>query len=139
MNDPMLPEGCTEFYNKWNAIYGPGAPKDAHREIMFPETYGYNMIDCWRVGVEAAGTFEAAAVRDALLAMPSTPHILGETVWWGKEMYGVDHAAAPPQFIAAMQDGVLKIVAVIDFIDWWENNKVNIIDKFTEAGLMYWQ
>lgn len=137
-DDPILPDTAHDFWDRWHDRFGPGAPEDENRAFNSADWYSYGYVNNWERGVEAAGTFEADAVKEALLAM--TPfHAYGATGWWGKELQGVSQAVAVAQFLTEVQDGKHVGVTEIDFFAWLDASIEPITKWMGEYEVLWWQ
>jgi branched-chain amino acid transport system substrate-binding protein len=138
-DDAILPETAHKFWDDWHARFGPGGPEDENREFTSADWYSFGYCNTWELGVEAAGTFDADAVREAIMALDPPFHVYGAVGWWGEELQGVNQTVAIRQFITEVRDGKHVAVAEIDFFDWLEENVAPIVNWMGEYKVLWWQ
>jgi branched-chain amino acid transport system substrate-binding protein len=150
MNDPMVPAACHDFYNKWMARFGPGAPEDVHAEMYLLDYYSYETLKIWQWAVEQAGSVEPAAVKAIWDTADSNPdrlgrqipgHLYGEATWWGEGCWGIEHALLVPVYVnkATMPNGDPKTMAVVDVAGWIMEHEDVFIKHMENWGCMYYQ
>lgn len=133
-----------DFYNKWMARYGPGAPGDLYRAIT-PIDWLYTIgMQVWIAGVEAAGTFDAEAVIEAAKAQEEIPSWLGPITWpeteKQEEIFGIDNLYQPPIHVCEIQpDGLRRIIDVQDFWGWYDEYGDILLRHCEEEGVLWWQ
>lgn len=121
--DEGLPAECKTYYDDWLAIYGPGAPKDVKRDFI-PMDWEYAaQLMLWAWAAQGAETVEPAELTAWLLAQDPVPHFLGESHWWGEEVFGINTSLLSPQYITEVHDGQNVTMADYNLADWWEQNK----------------
>jgi branched-chain amino acid transport system substrate-binding protein len=139
-----------DFYRKWAAIYGPGAPHDQFRAMISVDWLYQNAVEVWMRGVEAAGTFDTDEVMAALRAMDEIPVMTGPHIWTDKiglELYGIANVIEPPFFITTpilepqpdAIGGDRKVLDTFRFSDWYSEHGDILLEELEERGLMYWQ
>ena len=128
-----------EFIREWRARYGPGAPKDVHRQITGIDWDHVITLMVWAEGAQLAGTFDPDAILATLRAQKSFQTILGPAKMYGKEMWGLDNMISPPIPITEVRNGVKRIQAVVRFEPWFESRKDQIIKVVQEKGQMWYQ
>lgn len=141
LDDPSLLASTLEYYEKWLARYGPGAPEDVQRASQSID-YMYMMeAMIWEHGVKLADSFDPTAVRDALLANPTCPHLFGEGAWWGEEIYGVNTCLGWKQMVSEVRGGKVVPQAYYSPSEWFhEGNNAELALKYLEeAHLLWWQ
>lgn len=150
MNDPMVTEQCHEFYDRWMARFGPGAPEDVHAEMYLLDYYSYETLKLWQWAVAEAGSIEPAAVKavwDTADADPAKPgrqipgHMYGTGTWWGEKIWGINHALLTPMYVqkCTMPNGDAQTMAVVDVADWIMKNEDVFIKHMEAWGCMYYQ
>ena len=137
--DPSAPAAMKELYAKWVARYGPGAPEDVGRAAYSIDWLYTAQAMIWEEGVRLAGTLDGTAVRDALLAQESIPHLGGTAVWWGDEVFGVSNHALVPESVSEFRDGKEVTVGWYDIADWYDTYGEYVIPWMEEYGMMYYQ
>jgi len=125
------------FYQEWLTRYGPGAPKDVHRQITGIDWDHVITLRVWAYGAQLAGSFDPDAILAALRAAPAFPTILGPAKMYGKDMWGIDNMISPPIPINEVRNGTKRIQAQIRFEPWFEANKDEIIAVVREKGQMW--
>lgn len=126
-----------KFYNDWLKRYGPGGPDDVHRGITGIDWDHVIMLRLWAKGVQLAGSFNPDKVLAALRNEDSLLTILGPGKMSGKEMWGIDNMIATPIPFNEHRGGIKRIQAVIDFSNWFEARKDEIIAVVRKRGQMY--
>jgi len=137
--DPSAPEPMKDLYQKWEARYGPGGPEDVGRSAYSIDWLYTAQAMIWEEGVRLAGTLDDTAVRDALLAQESIPHLGGTAVWWGEEVFGANHHALVPESVSEFQGGKEVTVGWYDIKDWYDTYGGSVIPWMEEYGVMYYQ
>jgi branched-chain amino acid transport system substrate-binding protein len=134
--DEGLPPECQTYYDDWMEIYGPGAPEDVKRDFI-PMDWEYAaQLMIWGWAAQGAGTVEPAALTEWLLAQDPVPHFLGESHWWGEEVFGIDTSLLSPQYITEVHDGQNVTKGEYNLADWWDQNKEITIKWLDEYGLL---
>jgi branched-chain amino acid transport system substrate-binding protein len=139
-----------DFYRKWAAIYGPGAPDDQFRAMISVDWLYQNAVEVWMVGVEAAGTFDIDEVMAALKAMDEIPVMTGPHVWTdeiGLDLFGIANLIEPPMFITTPiltpEPGAIggdrKVLDTFWFSDWYAEHSDILVSELEERNLMWWQ
>jgi len=139
-----------DFYRKWAAIYGPGAPQDEFRAMISVDWLYQNAVEIWMAGVEAAGTFDADEVMAALKAMDEIPVMTGPHVWTdeiGLELYGIANMIEPQFFITTPLltpdpdaiGGDRKVLDTFRFSDWYSEHGDILLEELESRELMWWQ
>ncbi|MBA7483976.1 hypothetical protein ES707_19493 [subsurface metagenome] len=139
-----------DFYRKWAAIYGPGAPQDEFRAMISVDWLYQNAVEVWMAGVEAAGTFDADEVMAALRAMDEIPVMTGPHIWTdeiGIEVLGIANWIEPPFFITTPLltpdpdaiGGDRKVIDTFRFSDWYSEHGDILLEELESRGLMWWQ
>lgn len=139
-----------DFYRKWAALYGPGAPNDQFRAMISVDWLYQNAVQVWMAGVQAAGTFDTDQVIAALKAMDEIPVLTGAHRWTneiGLELFGIANLIEPPMFITTPLltpdpnaiGGDRKVLDTFSFSDWYEEYGDILLAELEARGLMYWQ
>lgn len=138
-DDPWWGSGSVQhqFYEDWMKRYGPGAPEDVKRAITGIDWDHVIMLKVWAEGVKRACSFEAEKVVEALRESESIDTILGAGKFTGAEMWGLDNMIATPVPVNEHRDGVKRVQAVLDFFEWFEPRKKEIIEHVRSKGMMF--
>ena len=141
LTDLSLPQRSRDYFKKWLASYGPGAPEDIGREPMPIDHQYANEAWVWEYGVKLADSFEPRAVRDALLAAKEVPTQYGMGIWWGEEIVGVNYLLAHPTGIIQIEGTKYVAKTYLDHRDWFNegNNAEIALKHLEEKGLLWWQ
>ncbi|MEQ9487917.1 MAG: ABC transporter substrate-binding protein [Alphaproteobacteria bacterium] len=140
-DDPWWGEGSFQhrFYQNWMKRYGPGAPEDVHRGITGIDWDHVIMLRLWAKGVQLACSFDPDAVISALQNEPYVETILGPGPMSGEDMWGINNMVATPIPINEVRDGVKRVQAQINFENWFQPRKEEIIKVVEEKGQMHYQ
>ncbi len=139
-DDPWWGDGSVQhkFYEDWIKRYGPGGPEDVHRGITGIDWDHVIMLRVWADGVKRACSFDADKVIEALRSADSIDTLLGEGKFTGgEEMWGINNMISTPVPVNEHRDGVKRVQAVLDFLEWFEPRKEKIIEHVRSKGLMY--
>jgi len=139
-----------DFYRKWEAIYGSGAPQDEFRAMISVDWLYQNAVQVWMIGVEAAGTFDTDEVLAALKAMDEIPVMTGPHIWTpeiGTELFGTTNLIEPSMFITTpilepvpgSIGGDREVLATFRFSDWYEEHGDILVEEMESRGLLGWQ
>ncbi len=144
-NDPWWgdPSPQLDFYQKWTAKYGPGAPEDVfRRQGPIDWLYGSG-LQVWLKGVELAGTLDADEVLTALRAQESLDILQGPIYWpeAALDIWGIQNLYEPLQVACEITpDGLRRIQKEMDlWNDWYPENKDILLRHLEEAGVLWWQ
>ena len=138
-DDPYWGEGSVQhkFYNDWIARYGPGAPEDVKRGITGIDWDHVIMLKVWAEGVRMACSFDPDKVIEALRAAETVETILGSGPFTGAEMWGIDNMVSTPIPVNEHRGGIKRVQKVLDFPEWFEPRKAQIIEHVRSKGLMF--
>lgn len=138
-DDPWWGEGSVQhkFYDDWMKRFGPGAPEDVHRAITGIDWDHVIMLEVWAQGVQLACSFDPDKVIEALHNAESIETLLGAGKFTGSEMWGLNNMIATPVPVNEHRDGVKRVQVVLDFFEWFEPRKVEIIEHVRSKGLMF--
>jgi len=139
-----------DFYRKWAALYGPGAPHDQFRAMISVDWLYMNAVQVWMDGVEAAGTFDTDQVMAALKAMDEIPTMTGPHIWTDKiglDILGIANWIEPPMFITTPitepQPGAIggdrRVLDTFRFSDWYEEYGDILKAELESRDLMWYQ
>lgn len=102
------------FYEEFNRRY-PGSWSAVSWEYA-------SILDLWKAAVESAGNFEPLRVLAALKAGGRGKHVFGEARWWGRSLFGIDHALVGDWPVVQIQGGKARIVEYLSIPDWWDRH-----------------
>jgi len=139
-----------DFYRKWAAIYGPGAPDDRFRAMISVDWLYQNAVEVWMAGVEASGSLDNNDVMAALKAMDEIPVMTGPHIWTdeiGQEMFGIANMIEPPMFITTPLltpdpeaiGGDRMVLDTFRFSDWYAEHGDILLAELEARNLMWWQ
>ena len=95
------------------------------------------ILDLWKAAVETAGTFDPLAVLAAVKAGGIGKHVFGDARWWGKKLFGIDHALVGNWPVVRITDGKARIVAYRSIPDWWDRHGDLLIREMRELEQMW--
>jgi branched-chain amino acid transport system substrate-binding protein len=128
-DDTMAPQLIRDFrahYDKnWPGEWNPYNPMP------------YGDILTWKIGVEAAGSVDPTAVRDALLATNPIEHpVWGTAYWGGKEIWGANTQLFTDNVVVRFHGGKNLMVAKYSYSDWYQKNKDLVVSTMKREGWM---
>ncbi len=136
-----------DLYAEWQARYGPGAPEDLNRSFFFMDVFDWFNAQVWQWGVESCGSLDSTIVRDWLMAQPVVPHPMGDAVWGGEKVFGVngscfyDYPVSVVKVTAEYPDGVNETVGMFNIGDWLAvdggKNADLVLKWMSEFGVVY--
>lgn len=144
LDDPWWgePSPQHDFYNKWMARYGPGAPEDQFRRMTPCDWLYVAAVQVWAYGVEAAGTFDAEAVVAAAKAAGEIPTLQGPAIFpaAAEEVFGIDNLYEAPLYVCTItSDGERRIVSGVDFWGWYDQYGDILLTELEESGVAWYQ
>ena len=125
------------FYKEWLKRYGPGAPEDVKRAITGIDWDHVILLRVWAQGAQLAGSFDPDAILAALRKEAQIPTILGPAAMAGKDMWGIDNMLSPPIPINEVRSGTKRIQAQVNFDNWFNSRKEQIIKVVRDKGQMW--
>ncbi|MBN1426498.1 ABC transporter substrate-binding protein [Candidatus Fermentibacteria bacterium] len=130
-DDPKLPKYCHDFYAEYTQRW-PGQWGAVSWE------YAAN-LDIWKFGVESADSIDPMEVFKALKSAETIPHVYGEGVWSGKEIWGIDNFLATPWHNTEVRNGKHVIVNTQPILGWFyqPGNKEILLKHLKAAGVYY--
>jgi branched-chain amino acid transport system substrate-binding protein len=96
-----------------------------------------SIMDLWKAAAEKAGTAEPAAVLAAMKEGGKGPHIFGEALWWGEDLFGIDNALVGNWPVVAIEDGKARIKAFRSIPAWYEKHG-ELLKKHMSAYGQLW-
>jgi len=138
-NDPHWAKDSPQrkFYEEWTKRYGPGGPDDVKRGITGIDWDHVIMLKVWAQGVKLACSFEAEKVVKALQGAKSINTLLGAGAFTGAEMWGLNNMISTPVPVNEHRNGVKRIQKILDFAEWFEPRKEQIIKHVRSKGMMF--
>ncbi len=118
-----------QFYETFNRRY-PGSWSAVSWEYAA-------ILDLWKAAVEMAGTFEPVSVMAAMKAGGTGHHVFGEARWWGKRLFGIDHALVGNWPVVLIRDGKARIAEYRSILDWWDRHGDTLIEEMRTLGQMW--
>ena len=130
LNDPMVNfTQPNEFYEEFNRRF-PGTWSAVSWEY-------FAILEQWREAVESARTVEPISVLAAMKAGGVGRHVFGDARWWGKELFGINHALVGNWPVVAIRGGKARIVAYKSIPDWWDRHGPLLIKHMRALGQMW--
>lgn len=133
-DDPMMQgsdvnfANAAEFYRIYNERY-PGAWNAVSWEYA-------GILEMWKRGIEAAGSFEPMDVFQQLKSWDTVPHVYGPAKWWGKDFFGVDNAPIGRWPVVQMQNGKAKILELANIMAWLDQHQDVLYRHFKELNMV---
>lgn len=130
MNDPgvnfqdangFFQEYSKRFPNQWGAVSWEYA----------------SIMDLWKDAAETAGSAEPDAVLTAMLDDGKGKHAFGDAIWWGKELFGIDHALVGRWPVVMIQDGKARIQEFGSIPEWYDKHGELLIKHMRAYNQMW--
>ena len=118
-----------EFYQEFNRRY-PGSWSAVSWEYA-------SILNLWKAAVESADTFEPPSVLAAMRAGGMGKHAFGDARWWGRQLFGVDHALVGNWPIVVIRNGKARIVEYRSIPKWWDKNGDLLLKEMRALGQMW--
>ena len=118
-----------EFYREFNRRY-PGRWSAVSWEYAA-------ILELWKSAVEVARSVEPLAVLAAMKAGGYGRHVFGDARWWGRKLFGIDHALVGNWPVVQIQNGKARIVDYRSIPDWWDRHGDLLIAEMRELGQMW--
>ncbi len=96
-----------------------------------------SILELWKSAVELASTAEPVSVLAAMKSGGSGKHAFGEAKWWGRELFGIDHALLGNWPVVEIHDGKARIIEFRSIPDWWAKNSEILIKHMRALGQMW--
>ncbi len=134
-DDPALNDACVnftrpnEFYEEFNRRY-PGNWSAVSWEYA-------SILDLWKAAVETACTFEPVSVMAAMRAGGTGKHAFGDARWWGRQLFGIDHALVGNWPVVVIHSGKARIAEYRSIPQWWDRHGDLLIDEMRSLGQMW--
>ena len=95
------------------------------------------ILEMWRNAVETIQTVEPLPVLSAIKMGGIGHNVFGEARWWGRELFGIDHALVGSWPVVRIKDGRARIVEFRSVLDWWDQHG-EILKKHMRAYGQMW-
>lgn len=95
------------------------------------------ILDLWKAAVESAGTFAPLAVMAAMKAGGTGKHAFGDARWWGRQLFGIDHALVGNWPVVVIRDGKARIAEYRSIPQWWDRHGALLIKEMRDLGQMW--
>ncbi len=118
-----------EFYREFNRRF-PGSWSAVSWEYA-------SILDLWKEAVESAGSFEPVSVMAAMRAGGTGKHVFGDARWWGRQLFGIDHALVGNWPVVVIRDGKARIAEYRSIPTWWDRHGALLMKEMRELGQMW--
>ena len=95
------------------------------------------ILELWKSAVEIAGSVEPLAVLAAMKAGGYGRHVFGDARWWGRKLFGIDHALVGNWPVVQIQDRKARIVGFGSVPDWWDRHGAMLIEEMRNLQQMW--
>lgn len=130
LNDPQVNfTRPNEFFAEFNTRY-PGSWSAVSWEY-------YAILEQWKTAVENAHTFEPVSVLAAMKSGGVGKHVFGDAEWWGRELFGINHALVGKWPVVVIRDGKARIAEFRSIPDWWARHSDLLIKHLRDRGQMW--
>ena len=97
----------------------------------------FAILEMWRKAVERIQTVEPATVLSAMKMGGFSRNVFGEARWWGRDLFGIDHALVGSWPVVRIQDGRARIVEFRSVLDWCDRHKDILLRQMRGCGQMW--
>ncbi len=97
----------------------------------------YAILEMWRDAVERIQTVEPLAVLSAIKQGGYSRNVFGEARWWGRDLFGIDHALVGSWPVVEIDQGKAKIVEFASVLDWWDAHGDLLLKHMRAHGQMW--
>lgn len=130
LNDPRVNfPRPNEFYSEFNRRF-PGEWSAVSWEYCA-------ILEMWRKAVERIQTVEPVTVLSAMKLGGISRNVFGEARWWGKELFGIDHALVGSWPVVRIRKGRARIVEIRSVLDWWDRHGDLLLRHMRACGQMW--
>ena len=95
------------------------------------------ILEMWRKAVERIQTVEPTVVLSAMKLGGVGRNVFGEARWWGRALFGVDHALVGSWPVVRIHDGRARIVEIRSILSWWEKHGDLLLRHMRACGQMW--
>ena len=95
------------------------------------------VMDLWKAAAETAGSTEPDAVLTAMLDDGKGMHAFGEADWWGKDLFGIDHALVGNWPVVVIEDGKAHVKALKSIPAWYDKHGELLKKYMSDYGQMW--
>jgi len=96
-----------------------------------------SILEMWRGAVERIQTVEPLAVLSAMKMGGSANNVFGEARWWGRDLFGIDHALVGSWPVVQISGGKARIVEISPVLDWWDEHGQLLVKHMRAHGQMW--
>lgn len=136
-DDPALNETTINFSN----------PADFYAEYnhRYPGTWSavsweyYAILEQWKAAVERARTFDPVSVMAAMKTGGVGKHVFGDASWWGRELFGIDHALIGNWPVVRIRQGKAQILEFRSLTDWYAKHGDILMKHMKALDQMWYQ
>ncbi len=118
-----------EFFAEFNRRY-PGTWSAVSWEYV-------SILELWKAAVERSGSVQPVSVLAAMKAGGIGKHAFGEARWWGKDLFGIDHALVGSWPVVVIQSGKARIKEYRSILKWWDQHGGLLVKHMRELGQMW--
>lgn len=130
LNDPKVDfPRPAEFYAEFNRRF-PGEWSAVSWEYCA-------ILEMWRKAVERIQTVEPTVVLSAMKLGGIGRNVFGEARWWGRALFGVDHALVGSWPVVRIRDGRARIAEFRSIPGWWEMHGDLLLRHMRACGQMW--
>ena len=121
-----------EFYAEYVKRYGAGEWSAVSWEYA-------SIMDLWGKAATAVGSIEPNKVLRSMKKGGIGKHAFGDSVWWGKELFGIDNALVGDWPVVAIEDGKAVMKKFYSVPDWWDQHGDVLVKHMSALGQMWHQ
>lgn len=96
-----------------------------------------SILEMWRRAVERIETDDPVAVLSAIKEGGYSTNVFGEARWWGRDLFGINHALVGSWPVVKITDGKAAIVEFRSILDWWDTHSELLIKHMRSYGQMW--
>lgn len=120
-----------DFYAEYNHRY-PGTWSAVSWEY-------YAILEQWGAAVQRARTFDPVSVLAAMKTGGIGKHVFGDAHWWGRELFGIDHALIGNWPVVQVKNSKARILEFCSLTDWYKNHGDILIRHMKALDQMWYQ
>lgn len=95
------------------------------------------ILEMWRNAVETIQTVEPLPVLSAIKMGGYSRNVFGAARWWGRELFGIDHALVGSWPVVRIREGRARIVEFRSVLDWWDRHGDILKNHMRAYGQMW--